>query len=71
MILRDSKNIAHVLPILSGLQIRDLGVIFHKKSLERGDFQEPKTDVKQMKIDLIDYVFCATLLVWFFVPLYL
>ena len=23
-------------------------MIFHKKSLERGDFQEPKTDMKQM-----------------------
>ena len=24
-------------------------MIFHKKSLERGDFPEPKTDMEQMK----------------------
>ena len=32
----------------TGLQIRNFGVFFHKKSLERGDFQKPKTDMKQM-----------------------
>ena len=32
----------------TGLQIRDFWRDFHKKSLERGDFEEAKTDMKQM-----------------------
>ena len=32
----------------TGLQIMIFSMIFDKKSLERGDFQKPKTDMKQM-----------------------
>ena len=32
----------------TGLQIRNFGVFFHKNSLERGNFQKPKSDMKQM-----------------------